>query len=99
MNWITENGFNSTTTRLQLGDQMELSLTKNKNVKDDLYLYSLRWGTGHEYAPMNCYQKENLIANNWDEAKSKAIQRSKYIINSYIHELNLAVEVMNNGTL
>lgn len=96
MNWMAENGLNSTTIRLQLGDQMELSLTKNRNVRDDLYLYSLHWGTGHEYAPMDCHWKENLTASNWDEAKRKAILRSKYIINSYIHELDWAMEVLNH---
>lgn len=95
--WKMNTDFNSTTARLVLGDQMELSLIKLKNIRDDLYKYTLRWGTGDGFAPMNCYWKENLTAKNWDEAKSKAIQRSKYIINSYIHELNYAMEVLNHG--
>lgn len=95
MMWKSNNP-NDGIIRLQLGDQMELSLTKNQNVRDDLYLYSLRWGTGHEYAPMDCHWKENLTANSWDEAKRKAIRRSKYIINSYIHELDWAMEVLNH---
>lgn len=82
---------------MNLGDQMELSLMKPKNVRDDLYQYTLRWGTGDGFAPMNCYWKENLTADSWDEAKSKAMARTKRIISSYIHELNYAMEELNRG--
>ena len=96
MNWKIETGSNGTMAWLTLGSQMELSLLKRNSVRNDLYQYRLRWGTGHELAPMNCHWKENLTAKDWDEAKSKAIKRSKYIINSYIHELNWAMEVLNH---
>lgn len=95
--WKMETGANGVCAWLTLGDQMELSLFKRNSVRDDLYQYCLRWGTGDNLAPMNCHWKENLTAETWDEAKREAIKRTKRIISSYLNELNWAMEELNRG--
>jgi hypothetical protein len=92
-----ESGANGTIAWINLGNQIEVSLMKRNSVRDDLYQYALRWGTGDSLAPMNCYWKENLTAENWEEAKRKAITKTKKIISSYLNELNWAMEELNRG--
>lgn len=91
--WVSETGANGTCYWLNLSDNIEVSLFKD-NKDNSPYLYNFRWEAD---SGMLCHWTEHMTAENWDEAKSKGITRTKRIISSYLNELNCAMEELNHG--
>ena len=91
--WVSETDANGTCYWLNLSDNIEVSLFKD-NKYNSPYLYSFKWDAD---SGMLCRWTEHMTAENWDEAKSKGIARTKRIISSYLNELNCAMEELNHG--
>ena len=93
LEWISEIDANGTCYWLNLSDNIEVSLFKD-NKNNSPYLYNFRWEAD---SGMLCHWTEHMTAENWDEAKSKEIARTKRIISSYLSELNCTMEELNHG--
>ena len=93
LRWKSETGANGTCYWLNLPNDIEVSLFKGK-VNNSPYLYSFKSGTD---TGMLCHWTEHMSAENWDEAKSKGIARTKRIISSYLSELNCTMEELSHG--
>ena len=91
--WVSETDANGTCYWLNLSDNIEVSLFKD-NKYNSPYLYSFKWDAD---SGMLCRWTEHMTAENWDEAKSKGIAKTKRIISSYLNELNCAMEELNHG--
>lgn len=91
--WVSEIDANGTCYWLNISDNIEVSLFKD-NKDNSPYLYSFKWDAD---SGMLCRWTEHMTAENWDEAKSKGIARTKRIISSYLNELNCAMEELSHG--
>lgn len=91
--WVSETGANGTCYWLNLSDNIEVSLFKD-NKDNSPYLYNFRQEAD---SGMLCHWTEHMTAENWDEAKSKGIAKTKRIINSYLSELNCTMEELSHG--
>lgn len=93
LEWKSETGANGTCYWLNLSDDIEVSLFKG-NGSNSPYLYSFKSGTD---TGMLCHWTEHMTAENWDEAKSKGVARTKKIISSYLNKLNRTMEELSYG--
>lgn len=91
--WVSEIDANGTCYWLNISDNIEVSLFKD-NKDNSPYLYSFKWDAD---SGMLCRWTEHMTAENWDEAKSKGIARTKRIISSYLSELNCTMEELSHG--
>ena len=91
--WVSETDANGTCYWLNLSDDIEVSLFKG-NGSNSPYLYSFKSGTD---TGMLCHWTEHMTAENWDEAKSKGVARTKKIISSYLNKLNRTMEELSYG--
>ena len=92
LEWKSETGANGTCYWLNLPNDIEVSLFKG-NGSNSPYLYSLT----RTDSRMICHWTDHMTAENWDEAKSKGIARTKRIISSYLSELNCTMEELSHG--
>ena len=93
LKWKNETGANGTCYWINLPNDIEVSLFRG-NGNNSPYLYSFKSGTD---TGMLCHWTEHMSAENWDEAKSKGIARTKRIISSYLSELNCTMEELSHG--
>lgn len=96
MMWQSETDAYGTAYWVNLAPNIELSLYKRNTVRDDLYIYSLQWGDNYA---LDCHWTENLTAQNLQQAKAKAILRTRHITAAYLQELQEAMGELSNVNL
>lgn len=89
--WKSETGANGTCYWVNLPNNIEIVLFK-KNINNSTYSYILKWNTDNG---MDYHWKEPIAAENWEDAKEKAVKKTNKIISSYLTELKDVLEVLN----
>ena len=92
LEWKNETGANSTCYWLNLSNGIEVALYKGHGSTIP-YLYNFTWETDDTGAL--CFWSEYITAENWDEAKEKAIKKTIKIITNYLTDLKYALEALN----